>query len=158
MNKKLASLLILALCLPFALSAQQTEAIKPADQILGVYLVIGETTGEKSKVQVYRTEENTYEGRIFWLEFPNDADGNPRLDVLNPDEELRSVRGDNVLIVKGLKYDEKSAQWVGGTIYNPVNGKIFDVYAEFSDSDKLKVRGFMGKRMFGKTYIWEKLE
>lgn len=138
--------------LPAAVSAQ-----KPADRILGVYKVVGETTNEVSKVRIYRNGD-TYDGKIIWLEHPADASGNPRLDDLNPNPALRSVHADQIVIVRGLRYDAEKKRWTGGTIYNPVDGKTYDVLAEFETPSVLRVRGYLGKPMLGKNYMWDKLE
>ena len=131
----------------------QTES----DRILGLYRVVGETTGELSNVRIYKTGD-TYEGRIVWLEHPADENGNPRLDLLNPDPALRSVHADDIVIVRGLRYDARKERWTGGTIYNPVNGKVYDVQAEFDSPDVLTVRGYIGTPMVGKDYEWKRLE
>ena len=128
-----------------------------ADRILGIYKVEGETTHELSKVRIYKTGD-TYEARIIWLEHPNDEAGNPRLDLLNPDPALRSGRADAIVLVRGLRYDAKKERWTGGTIYNPVDGKVYDVQAEFDGPQELRVRGDIGKPMFVRDLVWEKLE
>ena len=128
-----------------------------ADRILGIYKVEGETTHELSKVRIYKTGD-TYEARIIWLEHPNDETGNPRLDLLNPDPALRSGRADAIVLVRGLRYDARKERWTGGTIYNPVDGKVYDVQAEFDGPQELRVRGYIGKPMFGRDLVWEKLE
>ena len=115
-----------------------------ADRILGIYKVEGETTHELSKVRIYKTGD-TYEARIIWLEHPNDEAGKPRLDLLNPDPALRSGRADAIVLVRGLRYDAKKERWTGGTIYNPVDGKVYDVQAEFDGPQELRVRGYIRK-------------
>lgn len=127
------------------------------DKILGTYRVIGAETKEASKVKIYKNG-NAYDAQIIWLEHPNDQKGKPRTDVLNPNTSLRSVRGDRIIIVRGLKYDSKSGKWTGGRIYNPVTGKTYDAMAEFDNPTKLKMRGYVGKPAFGKNFIWTKLE
>lgn len=109
------------------------------------------------QVRIYKTGD-TYEARIIWLEHPNDEAGNPRLDLLNPDPALRSGRADAIVLVRGLRYDAKKERWTGGTIYNPVDGKVYDVQAEFDGPQELRVRGYIGKPMFGRDLVWEKLE
>lgn len=135
----------------FSASAQD------ADRILGVYKVVGETTGELSHVRIYRNGDKYY-GRIIWLEHPSNADGTKRLDTMNPNPKLRTLPADEILILDGLHYDAKKEQWTGGTIYNPVDGKVYDVMAEFENDKVLRVRGYIGSLMFGKTYLWDRLE
>lgn len=154
MKKQIKTLLLL---LAVCLGAGSTVSAQQADRILGVYRVIGEETKEVSKVKVYKSGD-TYEAKIIWLEHPLDEKGKPRLDKLNPNPALRSVRGDAIVIVKGLRYDQKRDIWTGGTIYNPVTGKIYDANAQFDTPKALRVRGFLGKPMLGKSFDWIKLE
>lgn len=133
------------------------SAAQNGDKILGVYRVIGEETKEASNVKVYK-KGNTYEAQIIWLQHPLDKNGKPRLDALNPEPALRSVRGDKIVIVKGLRYDAANKKWTGGSIYNPVNGKTYDAMAEFDSPNKLKMRGYVGRPTFGKSFIWTRIE
>lgn len=153
MGRFLKSLVLGALFVLAGFSASAQDA----DRILGVYKVVGETTGELSHVRIYRNGDKYY-GRIIWLEHPNNADGTKRLDTMNPNPELRTLPADEILILDGLHYDAKKEQWTGGTIYNPVDGKVYDVMAEFENDKVLRVRGYVGSLMFGKTYLWDRLE
>ncbi len=127
------------------------------DKILGVYEVVGEVTGEKARVEFYR-ESDSYQARMIWLENPSNPDGSPRLDADNPDPELRKRSAVGIVLIEGLRYDEKSESWSGGRIYNPVGGKTYDVNAKFEEAGILKIRGYIGKPMLGKTYYWKKLK
>lgn len=148
---------LLATLFTLFLTGVDSAAAGNPDAILGVYEVVGETTHELSKVRIYRSGD-TYEARIIWLEHPLDAAGNLRVDALNPDPVLRSVRADRIVLIRGLRYDSHKDTWHGGTIYNPVEGKSYDVTAEFGSSSVLKVRGYVGSPMFGRTLEWKKIE
>ena len=151
--KRIFLLSFLLLCGCFGL-----RAANPAgDRILGVYEVIGETTHERSKVRIYANGD-TYEARIIWLEHPNDANGKRRLDTHNPDPALRTKPADQIVLIRGLRYDAKEGQWNGGTIYDPVSGKTYDMLAEFEQPDVLHVRGYVGRPVFGKSFSWKKPE
>lgn len=127
------------------------------DKILGLYEVTGEVTGETARVEFYKQGDG-YEGRIAWLENPSNPDGSPRLDADNPDPELRLRPACGITIVWGLRYDADAKTWTGGRIYNPVGGKTYNVNIELEEPGTLKVRGYMGRPMLGKTYYWKKLK
>ena len=110
-----------------------------ADNIVGEYLT--DRGGSKSKVRVTKNADGTYDAQLFWVENPYDANGNKRKDVKNPDKSLRNVDIDQVVIVKGLKYDAKDKAWGGTKIYDPSKGIRVTVTAEFEQADKLKLRG-----------------
>lgn len=45
-----------------------------------------------------------------------------------------------------------------GKILNPKNGKIYDCFISLVEPNKLKVRGYMGVSMFGKTQYWYRVK
>ena len=110
-----------------------------ADNIVGEYLT--DRGGSKSKVRVTKNQDGTYDAQVFWVEKPYDAQGNKRKDVKNPDKNLRNVDIDNVVIVKGMKYDKADKTWGDAKIYDPSKGIRVNVTAEFVDAQKLKLRG-----------------
>lgn len=138
-----------ALCLPsFAQGLNDN-----GDNIVGEYL--SDRGGSKSKVRVTKNADGSYNAQIFWVEHPNDKDGKKRKDVKNPDKELRNVDIDQVVIVKGLKYDAKDKSWGGAKIYDPTKGMRVNASAEFVEPNKLKLRGtILG---VGVTIYWTKI-
>ncbi|GIS21656.1 MAG: hypothetical protein CM15mP122_1620 [Bacteroidota bacterium] len=45
---------------------------------------------------------------------------------------------------------------IGGTILDPKSGKIYDCYISLEDDNTLKVRGFLGFSLLGRTQIWKR--
>ena len=125
-----------------------------ADNIVGEYLT--DRGGSKSKVRVTKSADGTYSAQVFWVEKPYDDKGNKRKDVKNPDKSLRNVDIDQVVIVKGLKYDAEDKKWGGAKIYDPTKGLRVNATAEFETADKLKLRGtILG---VGVTLYWTRIK
>ena len=125
-----------------------------ADNIVGEYLT--DRGGNKSKVRVTKNADGTFSAQVFWVEKPFDAKGNKRKDVKNPDKSLRNVDIDQVVIVKGLKYDAEDKTWGGTKIYDPSKGIRVNVTAEIETADKLKLRGtILG---IGTTLYWTRIK
>ena len=61
-----------------------------------------------------------------------------------------------MLILKDLKKDVK--EWNGGTILDPNNGKVYKCYIVLENDNKLKVRGFIGFSIIGRTQYWYRME
>jgi uncharacterized protein (DUF2147 family) len=60
-------------------------------------------------------------------------------------------------ILSGLKkVNEK--EYTDGTILNPKNGKIYDCTISLETQDKLKVRGYVGLSLIGKTQYWYRVK
>jgi len=105
-------------------------------------------------------EDARYHGRIVWLsepDFPPDDDGGlggkPKIDRENPDADLRKRPLVGLRILDDFEYAGKS-RWKGGTIYDPANGKTYKCNLKLQDDGTLKVRGYIGLSLLGRTTIW----
>ena len=88
---------------------------------------------------------------------PNIRTGEPpRLDDLNPDPALRSRSLNGLEILSGLKYAGNN-KWTGGTIYNPDSGKTYRCNATLVDRNTLKLRGYIGFPLFGRSDTWTRV-
>lgn len=148
--------LILALvCTLFSFAQIVANGINNnGDKIIGEYLT--DRGGSKSKVRVSKNDNGTYDAQIYWVEKPLDDKGNKRKDVKNPDKSLRNVDIDQVVIVKGLKYDQEEKTWGDAKIYDPSKGIRVNVTAEFVEEKKLKLRGTIFG--IGTTLYWTKIK
>ena len=62
-----------------------------------------------------------------------------------------------MVILRDLKKDDD--EWTGGTILDPSNGKTYKCkIAVENGGKKLKVRGFVGMSLFGRTQHWVRAE
>jgi len=147
---------ILFMMLVSLLTSLQAFSQSNADKLIGNYYVIKEDTKSESRIQIYKNSDGKYEGKIFWLKYPNHPDGTPKYDEKNPNPELRKVKSDHVVLLKDFTYDEKNNLWSGGTIYDPEEGKTYKCKLNFESPTKLKVRGYIGIPALGKTMYWTK--
>lgn len=147
--------LIMLMCATMAACPTFAQGINDkADNIVGEYLT--DRGGSKSKVRITKNAQGTYDAQIFWVEKPYDKDGKKRKDVKNPDKALRNVDIDQVVIVRGLKYDAEDKEWSGAKIYDPTKGMRVSATAKFETAKKLKLRAtFFG---IGQTLYWEKIK
>ncbi|HPN41314.1 MAG: DUF2147 domain-containing protein [Candidatus Cloacimonetes bacterium] len=141
MKHLLIAIILIALCLPLL-------ALKE-DDILGSWY-----NGEKSsKIQIYKTTGGSYAGKIVWLKEPNDAKGVAKLDVKNPDKKLRGRALMNLVILTGLK-SKGNDKFDGGKIYDPKSGNTYSCKGELENINTLKLRGFVGVSLIGRTDTW----
>jgi uncharacterized protein (DUF2147 family) len=56
-------------------------------------------------------------------------------------------------ILLGMHPDGAGA-WSGGTIYEPDSGRTYKCHLELIDRDHLKVRGFIGVSLLGRSQTW----
>ncbi len=95
-------------------------------------------------------------GNIVWLKEPLDAKGKPWTDALNPDTGKRGRPVCGLQIIGGLKHDGKG-QWQDGWIYDPEDGKNFNLELSLSDANTLKLFAYAGIRMLSETMLWKRL-
>jgi len=57
-------------------------------------------------------------------------------------------------ILTGLK--KKKDEWSGGKILDPKNGKEYKCYIKLLDDNTLKLRGYIGFSLLGRTAIWKR--
>ncbi len=77
----------------------------------------------------------------------------PRLDDFNPDPALRDRPLLGITILHGFEYKGEHV-WKGGTIYDPNTGKTYKSTMTLVERDVLKVRGFIGLSLFGRSDVW----
>lgn len=116
--------------------------------------VIGEwyTKDNKALVQIYK-QGDVYSGKIVGLKEPKNEDGSAKLDTNNPDEAQRGQPIIGLNLVQGFAY-KGSNKWADGTIYDPDNGKTYKCKMSLNDDGTLKVRGFIGVSLIGRTQVW----
>lgn len=152
--KRILMLLIAVTGFVVPSSAQNRKNDTP-DSILGEYLVPDAKNGD-SKVRFTKNANGTYDCQVFWLEDAIDpATGEPWLDFRNPVKSARSVRCDQLYIIKGLRYDADAKMWNGAKVYDPNRGISVNVKCRFAKDGSLEVKGtVLG---IGETMHWPKL-
>ena len=155
----LAVLLVMFFLSPFAVSASEVD--DEADAILGEWLTDMEGT-ELARVNIY-LEDGKYFGRITWLEYPEFRDddergmaGKVKIDRENPDPALRNRPVLGLVILKDFAYGG-AWKWKRGTIYDPESGKTYKGAIQLTSGGILKMRGYVGIPLFGRTTRWSRV-
>jgi uncharacterized protein (DUF2147 family) len=104
-------------------------------------------------IKITEAEDNTFEGQIVWMQNPNDENGNPKVDNLNPDESLQSRPRMGMVIMYGFKHDGNNV-WDDGEIYDPKSGNTYSGTVTLSSENSLDLRGYVGIPLFGRTSKW----
>ena len=87
---------------------------------------------------------------------PNPDDERPDKDEHNPDPALRERPLTGLELFGNFSYDG-DGRWTGGTIYDPNSGKTYRCIITWVDEDTLKVRGYVGVPMLGRTETWTRV-
>ena len=143
MKQRIAPLILIASLISFVAHSQNK-----ADDIIGIWHTTGK---EPAKIQIYKAGEKFY-GKIIWLKNATE-NGKQKLDVNNPDKEKRNNLIIGLIMLTGFKFDGDD-EWKGGDIYDPESGKTYSSYMYLKDKNTLKVRGYVGISLFGRTETW----
>lgn len=120
--------------------------------VIGKWKTIDDETGKaKSTVEIYERSGKIY-GKIVEI-----VDAEKRKSICTActgEEKNKPVMG--LVIIKGLKKDGK--EYNDGKILDPTTGKVYKCFLALEGNDKLKVRGYIGVSLFGRTQIWNRVK
>jgi uncharacterized protein (DUF2147 family) len=121
-----------------------------SQSIFGKWYSTNEETGEiDSVIEVYKKQEKAF-AKI--IEIKNSERRNAVCDLCKDKNKNKPILGLNIL--NGLERDGE--EWSGGTILDPRNGNVYKCYIQLVQKDKLKIRGYLGLALFGKTAYWQR--
>ena len=87
---------------------------------------------------------------------PNPDEDRPDKDEKNPEPALRDRPLMGLELFSGFEYKGKG-KWKGGTIYDPNSGNTYQCIITRVDANTLKVRGFIGVSLLGRTEHWTRV-
>jgi len=97
-------------------------------------------------------------GALIWLKEPLNKERKDKIDSQNPDPSLQSRKLLGLPLLNGFVSDRDGTVWSSGTIYNPDDGKTYSCKLTMLDPKTMKVRGYIGISILGKTQIWNRVE
>jgi len=147
-SRVLTFFLSLGLVLLLTTAAQAQKA--KASDLLGDWLI----EAKDATVKIAYDGKH-YNGTITWLATPLNEAGKPKLDKNNPAASQRTKPILGLMLLKGFVWDGEEA-WEDGTIYDARTGKTYSCVLTMEKPGVLKVRGYIGSPIFGKTQYWTK--
>lgn len=129
-------------------SAQRADTPPPS---VGRWKTVDDATGKiNSVVKIWEQDGKLY-GQIEKLVDPDPNDPDPRCVRCSGD--LKGQRLVGLRIIWDLRND--GDQWTGGQILDPGSGKTYRCSISVTDGGKkLRVRGFIGLSLLGRTQYW----
>lgn len=129
-----------------------TTGLSFSQTIFGKWNSFDEETNEKeSVIEVYQKEGKAY-AKI--VEILREERKNATCFKCKGDRKDKPILGMDILT--GLEKD--GDEWSGGRILDPKNGKEYKCYIKLLDKNTLKLRGYIGFSLLGRTAIWKRAE
>ena len=139
--KKLFALLF---CIT-AMTSMQSQSV------IGKWKTIDDATGEaKSIVEVFSKSGKIYAKVVDILD---PATKNNLCKQCSGEDKNKPILG--LTIIKGLSKD--GSEYNSGEILDPKNGKLYKCALTLESKDKLKVRGYIGFSLLGRTQYWHRV-
>jgi uncharacterized protein (DUF2147 family) len=122
---------------------------------VGLWKNIDDVSG-KPKALIRISESNgVLQGKIEKLFRAPEMEQNPKCDKCTDARKDQPIVG--MVFMSGLKKD--GDEFNGGEILDPDNGKVYKSKMELADGGKkLKVRGYIGVPMLGRSQTWVRQE
>ena len=150
--KKLRILLMMMAAIFFSATNLSAQEFQP-DDLIGIWL----NEDEDAHIEIYK-EGDLYFGKTVWYKYPIDEEtGKPKLDKYNPDPELQKRPSLGIKLLTNFEWDGDN-EWDEGDIYDPKSGKTYSCYIVMKEYDLLKIRGFIGISLIGKTTYWTRVK
>lgn len=122
-----------------------------SQSITGKWKTIDDETGkEKSIVEIYQTDGKIY-AKVIKLLLKGEE--NKVCENCQGANKNKPIKG--MVIINGLTKD--GDEWNGGKILDPKTGKEYKCYITLEEPNKLKVRGYLGFAILGRTQYWQRV-
>ncbi len=123
-----------------------------SQDIVGKWKIISDRTKRiNSLIEIYK-KDNLYYGKILLLPNKKNID------------KCQSCKGKyHNVDLKGLEIltnleKTKEKLYENGKVLDPENNKTYSCYIQLLTKDKLKIRGYIGFSIFGRTQYWYRLD
>ncbi|NNC95022.1 MAG: DUF2147 domain-containing protein [Chitinophagales bacterium] len=123
-----------------------------ADDIIGVW----EIPEHAFHVEIEKRGD-LYFGTLVYCRDSSYPNGILKLDVKNPDPELRKRPYRGIEVLQDITY-AGNGKYKNGRIYEPEVGSYYSCQITLVDKTTAKMRGFVGIPLFGKTEYCYKLD
>jgi uncharacterized protein (DUF2147 family) len=122
-----------------------------AQSPVGIWKSIDDEDGkEKSHIEVYEKNGKLH-GKIIKLLSGATI---TKCDACTGDKKGKSLVGMEIL----WNLTKSGNTWDDGEILDPKKGKVYSVKVELDGKDKLKVRGYLGVSLLGRTQTWYRVK
>lgn len=139
--KYIASTFLIVFCLSSISTAQTVE---------GLWVTIDDKTGEeRSHVEIYK-EEGQLQAKIIKLLQKESAEVCTKCKDHRKDKPIVGMH-----ILSEMKGEDTK---YSGRILDPEDGKVYKCKLTLVEDDKIKLRGYIGSPILGRTVYWHRLK
>lgn len=128
------------------------QNVSSQTKVLGKWKTIDDDTGAaKSIVEIYESNGKVY-GKV--LQILEKGKEDKVCEECKGDKKNKPIKG--MVIIDGLTKNDD--EWDGGKILDPKSGKEYKCVISLENENKLKVRGYVGFSLLGRTQYWTRIK
>ena len=129
-----------------------TTLLSAQNLVLGKWKTIDDQTGKAMAIlEIFEKNGKIY-GRV--LEIIDIKNRHLKCEKCPGADKDQPILG--LTVIKGLSKDGN--EYNSGKILDPKSGKLYKCYINLEEKDKLKVRGYIGISLFGRTQYWHRMK
>lgn len=120
-----------------------------AQDVLGQWVTYDDNTNDKKAIiEIYE------QGGFFFAKIVKSfvSEANALCETCKGENYRKPITG--LVIIENLRED--GDEYNEGTILDPENGETYSCYLKLVGKDRLKVRGYLGFSLLGRTQYWER--
>lgn len=138
------------ICMAFILWSSFFQA--QSQSVVGKWKTIDDETGKPiSVVEIFENHGKMY-GKV--IEIFNPKRDQKKCEKCPGDDKNKPILG--LIVIKGLT--KENNEYTDGKILDPKHGKLYKCTINLESRDKLKVRGYIGISIIGRTQYWERIK
>ena len=130
-----------------------TSSLFAADDIAGTWRSIDDKTGfSKALIEIKKSDNGVYQGKIIKI-LPRPG-YTPKTHCQDCPAPYKGAPILGLTVLDGMK-QKNATEYEGGTILDPLSGKIYKSKIKVSNNGKrLRMRGYVGVEVFGRSQTW----
>jgi uncharacterized protein (DUF2147 family) len=122
------------------------------NSVVGKWKTIDDETGKpKSIIEIYEKSGKIYAKVVEIIDMEHKKDVCTKCSGSDKNKPILGM-----IVVKGLS--KKGNEYRDGKILDPQNGKLYKSIIALEGKDKLKVRGYIGVSLLGRTQYWYRVK
>lgn len=131
---------------PFAYADESTDPV-------GQWRTIDDETGQAKSIIEMNVADGQLQAKI--VELINPSEPNPVCKKCEGDKKDQPITG---MVIMWDVTNTGNNKWSGGKILDPKKGKTYKVKLSLAKKgQELKVRGYIGSPILGRTQVWERV-
>lgn len=131
-----------------------TSSLFAADDLAGTWRTIDDKTGfSKALIEIKKDKNGIYSGKVIKI-LPRPG-YTPKTHCQNCPAPYTNAPIVGLTVLEGMKQSKDKSEYTGGSVLDPLSGKRYKGKIKVSSNgNRLRMRGYVGVEVFGRSQTW----